>query len=31
MVAAPHPAYRGLVTDKPVVDIWDVLGNGVRV
>jgi UDP-N-acetyl-D-mannosaminuronic acid dehydrogenase len=31
VVAAPHPQYRGLVTDKPVADIWNVLGNGVRV
>jgi UDP-N-acetyl-D-mannosaminuronic acid dehydrogenase len=31
VVGAPHPEYRGLTTDKPVADIWDVLGNGVRV
>jgi UDP-N-acetyl-D-mannosaminuronic acid dehydrogenase len=31
VVGAPHPEYRGLVTDKPTADIWDVLGNGVRV
>jgi UDP-N-acetyl-D-mannosaminuronic acid dehydrogenase len=31
VVGAPHPEYRGLVTDKPVADIWDVLGNGVKV
>jgi len=31
VVGAPHPEYRGLITDKPVADIWDVLGNGVRV
>jgi UDP-N-acetyl-D-mannosaminuronic acid dehydrogenase len=31
VVAAPHPQYRGLVTDKPVADIWNVLGRGVRV
>jgi len=31
VVGAPHPEYRGLVTDKPAADIWDVLGNGVRV
>jgi UDP-N-acetyl-D-mannosaminuronic acid dehydrogenase len=31
VVAAPHPDYRKLVTDKPVADIWDILGNGVRV
>ena len=28
---APHPQYRALVTGKPAADIWDVLGNGVRV
>jgi UDP-N-acetyl-D-mannosaminuronic acid dehydrogenase len=31
VIAAPHPEYRGLVTDKPVADIWNVLGQGVRV
>ena len=31
VIAAPHPQYRGLATDKPVADIWDVLGHGVRV
>jgi UDP-N-acetyl-D-mannosaminuronic acid dehydrogenase len=31
VVGAPHPAYRELVTDKPVADIWNVLGHGVRV
>jgi UDP-N-acetyl-D-mannosaminuronic acid dehydrogenase len=31
VIAAPHPEYRGLVTDKPVADIWDVLGQGVRI
>jgi len=32
VVAAPHPQYRGLVTDKPVADIWTVSGcSGVRV
>jgi len=31
VVGAPHPDYRGLVTDKPVADIWDVLGAGVRI
>ena len=31
VIAAPHPEYRGLVTDKPVADIWNVLGDGVRV
>jgi UDP-N-acetyl-D-mannosaminuronic acid dehydrogenase len=31
VVGAPHPEYRGLVTDKPAADVWDILGNGVRV
>ena len=31
VVGAPHPQYRGLVTGKPAADIWDVLGNGVRI
>ena len=28
VIAAPHPQYRDLVTDKPVADIWNVLGPG---
>src|SRR5215469_2569014 len=31
VVGAPHPEYRGLAVSKPAADIWDVLGNGVRV
>jgi UDP-N-acetyl-D-mannosaminuronic acid dehydrogenase len=31
VIAAPHDEYRGLVTDKPVIDIWNLLGRGVRV
>jgi UDP-N-acetyl-D-mannosaminuronic acid dehydrogenase len=31
VIATPHPEYRGLATDKPVADIWNVLGTGVRV
>jgi UDP-N-acetyl-D-mannosaminuronic acid dehydrogenase len=31
VVAAPHPEYAGLATGKPVADIWDVIGQGVRV
>ncbi|GAA1665934.1 nucleotide sugar dehydrogenase [Fodinicola feengrottensis] len=30
-VAAPHEEYRGLSIDKPVVDVWNMMGNGVRV
>jgi UDP-N-acetyl-D-mannosaminuronic acid dehydrogenase len=31
VIAAPHPEYRELATDKPVADIWNILGKGVRV
>ena len=31
IVAAPHPEYRDLVTDKPVADLWGVTGRGMRV
>ena len=31
VIAAPHPEYRGLVTDKPVADIWGVTGRGTRI
>jgi UDP-N-acetyl-D-mannosaminuronic acid dehydrogenase len=31
VIGAPHPEYRGLTLDKPVADIWDVLGQGVQV
>jgi UDP-N-acetyl-D-mannosaminuronic acid dehydrogenase len=31
VIATPHRQYRGLATDKPVADIWNVLGSGVRV
>jgi UDP-N-acetyl-D-mannosaminuronic acid dehydrogenase len=31
VIAAPHPQYRGMSLDKPVADIWNVLGAGVRV
>jgi UDP-N-acetyl-D-mannosaminuronic acid dehydrogenase len=31
IIATPHPEYRKLVTDKPVIDIWNVLGAGVRI
>ncbi|MBV9253594.1 MAG: nucleotide sugar dehydrogenase, partial [Actinobacteria bacterium] len=31
IVGAPHRAYADLQTDKPVVDIWDLLGDGVRL
>ncbi|MCS5496259.1 nucleotide sugar dehydrogenase [Cnuibacter physcomitrellae] len=31
IVATPHTEYRGLTTDKPVADVWNLLGNGVVV
>ena len=31
IVATPHSDYRGIVTDKPVADVWNVLGGGVLV
>jgi UDP-N-acetyl-D-mannosaminuronic acid dehydrogenase len=31
VIAAPHREYRTLTTDKPVVDVWNLLGSGVRV
>jgi UDP-N-acetyl-D-mannosaminuronic acid dehydrogenase len=31
IIATPHPEYRDLVTDKPVADIWNVLGAGTTV
>ena len=31
IVATPHPEYRGIVTNKPVADVWNLLGHGVRV
>ncbi|MHA7987276.1 nucleotide sugar dehydrogenase [Rathayibacter sp. CAU 1779] len=31
VIATPHPEYRGLRTEKPVADIWNLLGDGVRV
>ena len=29
VIGAPHPQYRELRTDKPVVDIWNLLRQGV--
>jgi UDP-N-acetyl-D-mannosaminuronic acid dehydrogenase len=31
VIAAPHAEYRELTTGKPVVDIWNLRGNGVLV
>jgi UDP-N-acetyl-D-mannosaminuronic acid dehydrogenase len=31
IIATPHSEYANLQTDKPVADIWNLLGEGVRV
>jgi UDP-N-acetyl-D-mannosaminuronic acid dehydrogenase len=31
VLATPHPEYAALDTDKPVADVWNVLGTGVLV
>lgn len=31
IIGAPHQQYKNLPTDKPIVDIWDILGRGVKV
>ncbi|HZD03151.1 MAG TPA: nucleotide sugar dehydrogenase [Actinomycetes bacterium] len=31
VISAPHEEYRTLRTDKPVADVWNLLGRGVRV
>jgi UDP-N-acetyl-D-mannosaminuronic acid dehydrogenase len=31
IIGAPHAVYRSLVIDKPVIDIWNLFGQGVRV
>jgi UDP-N-acetyl-D-mannosaminuronic acid dehydrogenase len=31
VIAAPHADYRDLPTNKPVADIWNVLGEGARI
>jgi len=31
VIATPHKDYANLPTDKPVADIWNLLGNGVLV
>lgn len=31
VIGAPHRRYSELSTNKPVIDIWNVTGNGVRI
>jgi UDP-N-acetyl-D-mannosaminuronic acid dehydrogenase len=28
ILATPHSAYKEIVTEKPVIDIWNLLNNG---
>jgi UDP-N-acetyl-D-mannosaminuronic acid dehydrogenase len=31
IIGAPHNAYKKLVTNKPIIDIWNLLGNGNQI
>jgi UDP-N-acetyl-D-mannosaminuronic acid dehydrogenase len=31
IIGAPHPDYQDLATDKPVADVWNILGGGVQI
>jgi UDP-N-acetyl-D-mannosaminuronic acid dehydrogenase len=31
VIGAPHSVYAGIETDKPVIDIWNLRSDGVRV
>jgi len=31
VIAAPHPEYRGLETELPIIDVWNLAGNGVQI
>ena len=31
VIAAPHKVYKSLAPEQPIVDIWNLLGKGVRV
>jgi len=31
IIAAPHPEYARLATTKPVIDIWNIRGEGVAI
>ncbi|MDI6102601.1 nucleotide sugar dehydrogenase [Actinoplanes sp. NEAU-A12] len=31
VIASPHPDYADLETDKPLIDMWGLTGQGVRV
>jgi UDP-N-acetyl-D-mannosaminuronic acid dehydrogenase len=31
MIGAPHPGYRHIAPKVPVIDVWNLLGNGTVV
>jgi UDP-N-acetyl-D-mannosaminuronic acid dehydrogenase len=31
VIGAPHPEYKSMFTEKPVVDVWDLQGHGTLV
>ena len=31
IISAPHLRYKDLVSDKPIIDIWNLRGNGSSV
>ena len=31
IIAAPHKDYESLQTEKPVIDIWNLLGKGSKI
>lgn len=31
VLAAPHNAYKRIVTEKPIIDVWNLMGNGNRI
>ncbi|MBW9119441.1 nucleotide sugar dehydrogenase [Microbacterium trichothecenolyticum] len=31
IVATPHSEYRDIATDKPIADVWNLMGNGVLI
>jgi UDP-N-acetyl-D-mannosaminuronic acid dehydrogenase len=31
VIGAPHDVYKTMATEKPIVDVWNLRGNGVRV
>jgi UDP-N-acetyl-D-mannosaminuronic acid dehydrogenase len=31
IIAAPHSEYKNMKTDKQIIDIWNLLGNGTKI